>query len=250
MHSLPVSAPRRLAFVSAALVFLQSLGLVLKVEKSGSPIGSVLFSHLSSGESLMLALDRGGAWLVLALSMLALSPRFRSAYVAISGWFLLYALGEVLDGGTHFSGWAPLAHATRWILPLAAHGLFAYADQSQGEGRAEEHTTILRWWLRAGVALTFAVHGYEAIASHPRFVDYLLSADRKLFFAGVDQAATESLLVAIGLVDVLMAVVLLIRPSFGPVLAYMVAWGVITAGARSCSGWAEPTCPLSYPCVA
>lgn len=231
MHISTLTGPRGLALVSAALVFLQSLGLVMKVEKGGSPIGSVLFSHLSVGEPLMLAVDRGGAWLVLVLSVLA-AWRLRAAYLWISGWFVLYALGSVIDGGTHFSAWSPLAHATRWVLPLAAHGLFALSDRGVEGRRLERDGTLLRWWLRLAVAVTFAVHGYEALAAHPRFVDYLLAADRKLWLGGMDQSTAEGLLVAIGAIDMLLAAALLWRPNASPVIGYMVAWGLITAGAR------------------
>lgn len=85
--------------------------------------------------------------------------------------------------------------------------------------------------LSYAVVAVFAAHGLKALVVTPQFVDYLrVSILRTSSF--VPSIGTVSTLVfAIGVVDVALAVLLLFRRSRAA-LAYMAIWGFLTAGMR------------------
>ncbi|MCH8555372.1 MAG: hypothetical protein LAT76_09450 [Schleiferiaceae bacterium] len=73
---------------------------------------------------------------------------------------------------------------------------------------------LMQWVLRIGLASTFAGHGYYAINQHPGWTVYL---DWLQF----TPTSTGTLLFVIGILDVLVACFLIIRPN-----RYVYAWAV------------------------
>ena len=85
--------------------------------------------------------------------------------------------------------------------------------------------------LRVSAAATFAAHGLEAIFQEPAFFDYLFVFSRDFLGDPWSAATIEHTLVAIGVLDlVVAALVLVTRGRLVP--AWMVFWGVLTAFAR------------------
>ena len=155
------------------------------------------------------------------MAVAGLGLRFRLGYWLIAGWFVLEAIATTVNGGSPFYRWALGAHAVRYVAPFAIVLLL---------GSKSSRSAV--WYLRAAVAATFAVHGVEAILAHPRFVDFLLVADRHFLGAGLTQSGAETLLVFIGGLDIVLAVAVGLGRAHPSALGYMAVWGIVTALAR------------------
>ncbi len=212
--------------VLAAVVLLQALGLVLTTLREGTPLGTWMFILLKWSEATSIVLERAGTLVAVLASLAAVSvrrplPRLLAAGV-VSAWFTALALGEWRIGGAPFTSLALPAHATRIVAPL----LLALWDRR----------AVAKWALRVGIALTFAIHGWEAYQLHPGFIDFLLAADLRLFGLGLEQQGAELLLRLIGALDVVLAALVLTGRDFRPVLAWAAVWGVVTALSRVVQG--------------
>jgi len=198
-----------------------------------TPLNGVLFVELGMGESLARWCDLFGAG-ALVLAAFAVFAGFRAAGgvggLFVGLWFLTQALSAAALGGVAFAELAPLAHAARWGTPLAL-SLWCL-----GWWRPSE------WLLRLAVAVTFAVHGWEALEHTPAFLDLVFLSELRLeswlglqVGAGLDQETAEAMLTAIGMFDlVLAALVVLVR--WPAVAWYMAFWGALTALSRPMAG--------------
>lgn len=213
---------RRLQVVEWVLrsaIALQCVGAAKGVLASGSPIGSFFFLDLHLPESVTTVFDQGVACGLLLLALVALFLPRRPALYLLAGWFLIESLATAYMGGHFAAEIAPFARAVRYAAPVALVALTA-ADLE----RAKRMLTY-------GAAAVFAAHGIEALLLNPQFLDYLIvSVDRTTGFR-MTQAVAEYHVYAIGLVDVLLAVLAVRRPS-RLVLGYMAFWGFTTAGMR------------------
>lgn len=104
-------------------------------------------------------------------------------------------------------------------------------------------TPTVEWILRVSVALTFAFHGLEALQQRGDFLDLLIVTAQSLFDTRLAESTAQMLLLAIGLIDLVAAVLIVVR-RWRPVAVYMAAWGFITAAARLIAlspdrGWYE-----------
>ncbi len=206
----------------AVVVLLQALGLALSAHKDGTAVGTWLFLVQLFPEPASIRYEWLGtavAGLGSLAAVFARRPLLRIGGAAVaSAWCAALALAEWRMGGAPFTGLALPAHATRIAAPLA----LAFWHRRAGTA----------WLLRFAVAITFGIHGFEALGLHPQFVDFLLAADAKVFGLGLTQQGAELLLRIIGAHDVALAVLVLTTRDLRPLLAWMAAWGVITALSR------------------
>ncbi len=220
--------PTFLSRILSILTAAQCAGLVLYVSRDSSAVGSVLFVHLEVGEAWSVGVDRAAAQLALAIAVTAVAGWPNRGLLFVSGWFALLALAQTYDGGVPFAMLSLPAHATRIALPIAAL-LAARLESGRSHGLDPEGW---RWGVRVAIALTFATHGYEALAGHPRFIDYILTADEKLFSAFPEQPDALRLMLVIGILDLGVACLILTGRDTRWLLAYAACWGVLTAIAR------------------
>lgn len=180
-------------------------------------IFSWLTLEVGAGEPLALGLVHGTAWALLAAGVLQVFVRSRVLWLGIAAWLAGLAAAKWWDGGV-YAEWTPAAHATRWLAPVAA---VLWHDERP---RSAEMVA------RLAVAATFAAHGYEALTGHGEFVDYLLTVSGVV---GIDlgQDPATSLLAAIGVVDVAVAL-LVLASRWRVVAAWMALWGAATACVR------------------
>jgi len=176
--------------------------------------------------------DRATTVLCLALATVLplLSRRCRPLawlYLLPAAWILFNAFAASLSGGKAHAELSIPAHATRFILPLALTLLILRRDSAK---------PAVNWLLRAACAMTFAVHGWEALRLHPAFQDLIYAFGSLLGFK-VSPLVCHGLLHAIGLMDLLLALaVLLIHSPLA--LRWMALWGIITALSRPLTiGW-------------
>jgi len=87
---------------------------------------------------------------------------------------------------------------------------------------------LAQWILRIGVFGTFAGHGSVALLGNEKWLPYL-------GIVGIDPPVAYKVMFAIGVVDWIVALWVLIKPS-KYVLGYAVVWAFLAALARPVSG--------------
>jgi hypothetical protein len=87
----------------------------------------------------------------------------------------------------------------------------------------------IEWLLRVGVAGEFIGHGFLAIGGKADWIGWISQ------LTGVDTATATTLLLAIGIMDVIMALIVLAKP-IRPLLLWMAFWGFWTALVRPLVG--------------
>jgi hypothetical protein len=143
----------------------------------------------------------------------ALFAPVRTMLVALAVLFAGDAIAATLHAGGELS---VFGRAVRYVAPAAM------ILWSSGQGDRA------RRFLALGIAAVFASHGLEAIAAKPQFVDYLVVTVGEVAGAHMTPAAATAVLLAIGLADVVLAILAVARPS-RKVLGYMAFWGFATA---------------------
>jgi hypothetical protein len=187
-----------------------------------SELNSLLYAHAGVSESQARSVDVGCAVGLLLSAALALCGT-RSWWIGFAAlWFLGEAGARMLLRGHALPELALLAHSARYLLPLAL--LLASRERT---GWAEG---CLRW----AAALTFAAHGIEALNHVPGFLDLLLLTARR-FGLPVSEAQAAGLLTVIGVLDLALAGLIVVRRVRGVAL-YMAFWGAVTLASRVTAG--------------
>lgn len=195
-------------------------------------------------------IDRAVAVALLIVAGLLLVPRLlersplRHLLPLLSLWLLAEAIGATLNGGKAHSQLTVLAHATRWGLPLVLWGLVLRSAREKSAAETKG------WPIQLAVictALTFAVHGWEALRLHPHFQDLIHGFAARL---GVEMpsAVVSGHLRVIGVMDLLLAGTILKwrRPGL---FLWMAAWGLITALSRPLTLGLEAWPELAMRCA-
>jgi len=211
-----------LKFGMAALL----LGTAIIGLRYEGPVFSYLFVWRGWSESNALMVERGGAWLLIVSIFGVFIRPLWPLLLAAALWLVISILVKVGDYEWH--PWMlPGAHGIRYLLPIAL-ALIAL--------RRREDVAI--FLVRLGISLTFLSHGLEAIWLKPGFVDFILIGADVTIGTVWDQSTAESILLTIGVVDVLVAVALWLPKAQRPIALWMAFWGGVTAFARIvCGGW-------------
>ncbi len=92
----------------------------------------------------------------------------------------------------------------------------------------------VEWLLRIGVAGEFLGHGLLAIGKKPDWIKWMVQ------LVGVDEATATTLIVLVGVADVIVAFIVLVKP-IRPVLLWAAFWGFWTALVRPLvgAGWLD-----------
>lgn len=91
------------------------------------------------------------------------------------------------------------------------------------------NSKIIEWVLRVAVFGEFLGHGVFAIQGKEQWIGWIQK------FTGADAGVAAQLLLLVGLLDVVFALLVLIRP-FRPVLLWLAFWGFWTALVRPLVG--------------
>lgn len=211
-------------WILRAAIALQCIGLFQIAMIDGTAVGTTLFMTLGWSEAAMLIVDRGAAWALVLAGLSVVARPTRPALFVIAGWFGIVGLLSWYQGGTFGYEYTLPGYATRILAPVALAVLVW-----PGGDRAVRRVWAERL-LRIAAAATFTAHGIEALEHHPRFIDYVITAFRRIDVA-ISEDATRAMLTAIGVQDLFLAGLILTRRWRGIAL-YMGFWGAITAGSR------------------
>lgn len=225
MQSMARSQASTAAVVLRVGLAVQCLTAALLAWRFPTPINSVVFLELGFEERVATLVDTLLAGLLAILALAVLGRPRGPALVAVATIFLAWAGAEAWTHSDPVGRMAVPAHAVRWCAPLGL--LFLLVP----EGR---RALVGEWFLRLGVAATFAVHGWEALRHHPPFLDLVLGGARRFELVeplGLTEARAREVLTVIGWLDVAVATgVLVLRSRL--LAAWMALWGLVTAASR------------------
>ncbi|QDV23526.1 hypothetical protein [Aureliella helgolandensis] len=148
----------------------------------------------------------------------------------IAAWMLLLAMAHMMRAAV-YAEISLAEHAVRYVAPVAllllGRGL---VPDVAAERRSTPSKLAIRLLLVATSA-TFAAHGYKAMEHYGPFTDLILLSDLQWPQWNLTQETAERLLTTIGVVDLVVAFLLLASQSRAVAL-YMAAWGFMTAASR------------------
>ena len=202
---------------------------------SGDQLFSLLFITCDWSESAAMATNRVVAGLFAASGLLVLWLRSWWGPLIVGGLMAGYAVVTMAAGGA-YTAYVPGTWAVRYGAPLGLAVAVWWRSRGQLSRR---RMGLILFWLQAATAATFALHGLKALDQFPPFQDYLFMAGNRIGVS-LSQELVETMLEVIGVVDLLVAAILLIAPrGFRVWVAYYMAfWGFVTAASRTVhSGW-------------
>lgn len=218
MSSSTAAKARLILRVAIALTCVGVAGQLLMY---GGPVLSWLWMERGWSETNALRVEHAATFALLACIPFLFVRKSWPVVLVISGWLLLTAVADALIGTWH--PWlTPPAHGARWLAPLALAALSVAAPK---EKTAE-------WLLRTGAAATFIFHGIEALMTKAEFIDYIIAAGDKLLSVDVAEHSARSALIAIGMLDVLVGIAILLPKRLRVVAYWMAFWGFLTAFSR------------------
>ncbi len=228
--------PIGLLLAATAAVGVGTAGIL----SQSSALGALFFMNHGVEHTTSLVIERTLAGLLLAATVALAWPKARpvaSAILFLGAATLAFASYD--QGGYPYSRFAMAAHAMRVAAPLA----LLLACVSLG-GRAALNTLLV-----AATVTVFALHGYEALRAHPWFIDMTIGFFNRVGSWRVSEAAARSILLAVGVIDIVAAAALLVFRSRW--VAYWLAlWGLFTAALRvvnyGSGAWAETLVRLPH----
>jgi len=196
---------------------------------ASSEVNGWLFMKAGLPEHIASLADQVAAGVLLAVAASAIVRPIRALLFFNAAWMAAVALAVWDNPGTTVDALAPIAHGVRIAAPLG----LALLTLRTGEelGGSSTRATLALWVLLVGVAATFVAHGLEALQHYGRFVDLIIGSAKRWLGWSITQARAEQLLTAIGVQDLILAVMLLSR-RWRWVAGWMALWGICTALSR------------------
>lgn len=196
-----------------SLIFLVS-GIFFQLYK-GAAISSILLMHYGISDIQSLYVEKVFAVFFLVFGGFSVWRTSSILLFIISVLILFISLVSFYAGGKHFSELSVFAHFARIVLPLA----YLYDLRKE--------FAISVWFLKSGIAITFATHGWEALQANPVFIDYLIG----FFHFRIQEQTATYLLMMVGILDLLVAMIIW-KSSSILAMYWVVFWGFLTAALR------------------
>ncbi len=209
-------------------IILMCAGTVWRDLTAEDPIFEYLFVILKLDESTALWIAHGGSYALLAGIPFLFFDRAWPVLLGMSCWLGLRTVTHALDEVWH-PELIPLEDAVRYLGPVALAGLLAF------RGEETSHRTRMAWvdpLLRIATSLTFIGHGIAALFLKGEFIDFILDAGTDVFGVRIAQETAETLIFGIGMLDLVVALLLLLPFRLRWVAGWMVFWGLLTSLAR------------------
>ncbi len=234
MDDAPHIAHRRAAWALRIGVALQGLGLCWMAWRHATAIEGTIFLSLDAPEHLAGLIDRAGATLCGVAGASLLWRPTRTAWAWLGGWSALMMLAMWWQNASYFEGVTPFAWAIRMAGPWIGLIWIGPRARSPEEDACEAAPSAkLHAIATVAIAATFIAHGVEAWWHHPTFVDLILATSLRVTSSPPPQADVETILSAIGAIDIISAFMLVFatRRTRGVAL-WMTFWGALTAASR------------------
>jgi len=207
------SIPTLDKLLKATLLILVG-GVFGQLFKGGS-ISSLLFMNLGLQESVSVNIELGFAFLILFMGLYStFIPKVWSLYT-LTFLLLLIAIATHISAGKHYAELSVLAQFARLVTPLS----FCFLIM--------KNQRAMVFVLRLGLSITFLTHGWEALQSHPVFIDYVIGFSRM----SIEEGNAVLLLKIIGFIDISTAILIWFNKT-RQVLYWMIVWGFATAFVR------------------
>jgi len=189
----------------------------------GSSIGTYLIMNTSVQEDTIIRVEKIIAVIILFL-LIAIIWRISLIPVMLLFIFLItYAVIEFKNGGKPLGNWSFIASISRAFFPLLVFWYFQLE---------KKWTKLLfvswQWVVRLSIGAIFLSHGIAALKLHPVYIDYIIGFVSNISGVYPAQQSTESFLFAVGILDLIAAVGVLLYPK-KPVLIWILIWGFWTA---------------------
>jgi len=228
--------PRGLPLLKATLrviVAVQCFGAAAMSLSMGadSTISEFLASDLNWPAEKCQQVDDYAAYGLISCGVLTLLRPCWPVLLPVAGWFLGASIVPLVGNSSPTAILEPIEHAARYCAPLALLLLDFWPPKLKSYlGR----TVACMWLLRLAAAATFAGHGIVALMhgmDGGHFVELLTVTSDKVFGWEMSADETRWTLVAIGAIDIGLALNVLVSRS-KPIVVYMAIWGFATAASR------------------
>lgn len=212
-----------ISHVFKATLVVYILAFCLKLKK-GAVISSVLVVENGFSEQFSFWVEKGVA---IGLLVCLVGIFFKSTYPfslwVITVFLVFYALLSYFNGGKAFLELSLISAISKWWLPILTMISIKYVYNREAK--------FNKWFLLAiqfSIFLIFLSHGIGCFLKNGIYIDYILGFFRDYTSVSMKQNDAELLLNIIGVVDVIVAVLVLIKP-FKYLLYWLIFWGLLTA---------------------
>ncbi len=230
MLSTPNPARSLVRWVLSAAIAIHAVGLFVTVWGARQThLGNFLFMVLEYPHGTAVTIEKYLVSVFLGLALVQLVRPSLFVLLPIAGYVLFEAWAGAYQGGYRYSELTVWAQTLRWITPLALAVLVAWPLSVWWEEALRAR--LASWVLRVGVATVFVVHGLECLWGYGAFADLIMASARGVLDIRIREAQALQIMQVIGVVDLLVAAAILIRP-WRPVLLWAAFWGGITAVSR------------------
>ncbi len=192
--------------------------------KKGAVISSVLVVENAYSESFAFWVEKSVA---IALIICLIGVFFKKTYKLclwiITIFLVGYAMLNYLNGGKALLELTLISAISKWWLPI----LTLYAISHYNNQKLKFSSWFL-FAIQLSVFLIFMSHGLGCFSKNPLYIDYILGFFGDYTSFSVKQNQAEQLLDIIGIIDVIVAVLVLIKP-FKALIYWLIFWGFLTS---------------------
>lgn len=212
-----------LAKVLKFTLVLYVLAFCLKLKK-GAVISSVLVVENGYSELSAFWIEKGVAILLL-LSLIGIffKVTYKTGLWIITAFIVGYALLSYFNGGKAFLELSLISAVSKWWLPLLTSiAINAYYNQKVSLKRG------FLFGIQLSIFLIFMSHGIGCFLKNALYIDYIIGFIGDYTPFSIKQYQAEQLLNIIGIIDVIVAVLVLVKPSKS-LLYWLIFWGLLTS---------------------
>lgn len=192
--------------------------------KKGAVISSVLVVENGYSESFAFWVEKSVAMLLLiCLIGIFFKLTYKLCLYIITVFLIGYAFLNYLNGGKAFLEITLVSAISKWWLPiLTFYAISCYYKQK---------LHFSSWFLFAvqlSIFLIFMAHGIGCLLKNALYIDYILGLVGDYTSFSMKQNQAEQLLNIIGVIDVVVAILVLIKP-FKTLIYWLIFWGFLTS---------------------
>jgi hypothetical protein len=199
------------------------LAFCLKLKK-GAVISSVLVVENGYSELSAFWIEKSIA-IVLLLSLIGIffKVTFKPSIWIITVFIIGYALLSYFNGGKAFLELSLISAVSKWWLPLLTSiAINAHYHQKDSLNRG------FLFGIQLSIFLIFMSHGIGCFLKNALYIDYIIGFVGDYTPFSIKQYQAEQLLNIIGIIDVVVAVLVLVKPSKN-LLYWLIFWGLLTS---------------------